>query len=32
MIYTGMIAGALLAMGIKYAGTHDLELKQLMIK
>ncbi|CAD8214154.1 unnamed protein product [Paramecium pentaurelia] len=32
MIYTGMISGALLAMGIKYAGTHDQQIKQLMIK
>lgn len=27
MIYTGMIAGALLSIGIKYAGSHNPEIK-----
>lgn len=32
MIYTGVVVGCLLAIGVKYAGTHDQQLKQLMLQ
>ena len=31
MIYTGVITGSLLALGLKFAGTHHKDIKNLII-
>lgn len=31
-VYTSTLAGSLLALGVKYAGTHDENIKNLILK
>lgn len=32
MIYTGVITGSLLALGLKFAGTHHHDVKNMIIE